>query len=98
MKKNKLIINGKSLTLEKIEHFLNENPDIVISKESVTKINKSRTLVEKWVNEGEVVYGITTGFGEFSNVNISKKDLRTLQENLIFSHALAAVKIFLRKL
>ena len=87
MKKNKLIINGKSLTLEKIEHFLNENPDIVISKESVTKINMSRTLVEKWVNEGEVVYGITTGFGEFSNVNISKKDLRTLQENLIFSHA-----------
>ncbi len=87
MKKNKLIIDGKSLTLNDIEFFLNENPDIVISKDSVPKINKSRALVEKWVNEGEVVYGITTGFGEFSNVNVSKKDLKTLQENLILSHA-----------
>ena len=87
MKKNKLIIDGKSLTLEKIEFFLNDNPDIEISKEAVKKINKSRVLVEKWVDEGEVVYGVTTGFGEFSNVNVSKKDLRTLQENLILSHA-----------
>ncbi len=87
MKKNKLIIDGQSLSLEKIEFFLNENPDIEISKESVARINKSRALVEKWVNEGEVIYGVTTGFGEFSNVNISKKNLRTLQENLILSHA-----------
>ena len=87
MKKNKLIIDGKSLTLEIIEFFLSENPDIEISKKSVVKIIKSRTLVEKWVEEGEVIYGVTTGFGEFSNVNISKKDLQTLQENLILSHA-----------
>jgi len=87
MKTNKLILDGKSLTLEKIEYFLNANPEIQISKDSIKKINESRKLVEKWVDEGEVIYGFTTGFGEFSNVNISKKDLRTLQENLILSHA-----------
>ncbi len=92
MKKNKLIINGQSLTLEKIEYFLNDNPDIVISNESVDKIKKSRALVEKWVEEGKVIYGVTTGFGEFSNINISKQDLRTLQENLILSHAIGCGK------
>jgi histidine ammonia-lyase len=87
MKNNKLIIDGNSLTLDKIESFLKENPAIEISKESVEKIKKSRRLVEKWVNSGERIYGVTTGFGEFSNVKISKSDLKKLQENLILSHA-----------
>ncbi len=87
MATKKLIINGSSLTFEKIDFFLKENPEIVISSDSVKAILKSRALVEKWVNEGEVVYGVTTGFGEFANVNISKKDLKKLQENLILSHA-----------
>jgi len=87
MKTKKIILDGRSLTLEKIEFFLNENPEIQISIDAIKRINKSRKLVEKWVEEGEVIYGVTTGFGEFSNVNISKKDLRTLQENLILSHA-----------
>ena len=84
---DKLIIDGASLTLEQIENFLHENPDILISKESIARSQKSRALVEKWVNSGESIYGVTTGFGEFSNVSISKENLKLLQENLILSHA-----------
>ena len=87
MAPKKLILNGNSLTLDKIEFFLHHNPIVIISKESVKKINSSRKLVEDWIEKGEKVYGVTTGFGEFSNVNISKENLRQLQENLIFSHA-----------
>ena len=87
MSKNKIIIDGKSLTLEQIEYFLHENPDIALSKESVQKIKKSRALVEKWVSREESIYGVTTGFGEFSNVRISKENIQKLQENLILSHA-----------
>ena len=87
MAKNKLIIDGKSLTLEQIESFLHENPEIILSKESLKKIKKSRDLVEKWVNKGESIYGVTTGFGEFSNVKISKENIEKLQKNLILSHA-----------
>ncbi|HSL88735.1 MAG TPA: histidine ammonia-lyase, partial [Ignavibacteriaceae bacterium] len=39
------------------------------------------------VDEGKVIYGVTTGFGEFANVRISKIDLEKLQENLIISHS-----------
>ncbi len=84
---DKLVIDGTNLTLEQIENFLHENPDIKISQESIARINKSRALVEKWVNSGESIYGVTTGFGEFSNVSISKENLKLLQENLILSHA-----------
>jgi histidine ammonia-lyase len=84
---NKLLIDGKSLTLDKIEFFLHKNPDITISKESIARIKKSRALVEVWVNSNESIYGVTTGFGEFSNVRISKENIRQLQQNLILSHA-----------
>ncbi len=87
MAAKKLIVDGNSLTFERIEFFLKENPGIILSQNSVKAISGSRALVEKWVNEGEVVYGVTTGFGEFANVSISRKDLKKLQENLILSHA-----------
>jgi histidine ammonia-lyase len=87
MANKKLMVDGSSLTLEKIEAFLEENPAVIISKEAEKKINASRKLVEDWVNTGEVIYGVTTGFGEFANVNISKENIRKLQENLILSHA-----------
>ncbi len=44
-------------------------------------------MVDKWVSTDEVVYGITTGFGEFANVKISQENLEQLQENLIISHS-----------
>ncbi|MCF8262538.1 MAG: histidine ammonia-lyase [Melioribacteraceae bacterium] len=82
-----LVLDGQSLTLEQIESFLKGNLKVSISTKAKQRINKSRKLVEKWVEEGEVVYGITTGFGEFANVSISKSDLEQLQENLILSHS-----------
>ncbi len=86
-KMKKLIIDGNSLTLEKIEFFLKENPTVVLSKKSKAKVNKARQQIEKWVESDEVIYGVTTGFGEFANVKISKENIAQLQVNLIRSHA-----------
>jgi histidine ammonia-lyase len=87
MARNKLIVDGKSLTLNHIEFFLKENPVVELSGESKKKVIRARKLIDKWVDEGKVIYGVTTGFGEFANVRISKKDIETLQENLIISHS-----------
>ncbi len=79
----KLIIDGKSLTLEKVNYFLQENPIVSLSEDSKKKVKKARKLIDRWVDEGKVIYGVTTGFGEFANVSISKKDIEKLQDNLI---------------
>ena len=83
----RLEIDGKSLTLAKIEFFIKENPRIVLSPEAKKRITAASNLVDKWVREDKVIYGVTTGFGEFANVKISRKDLEKLQENLIISHS-----------
>ncbi|MBN1302114.1 MAG: histidine ammonia-lyase [Melioribacteraceae bacterium] len=82
-----LRIDGRSLTLEKIEHFVFNNDKVILSKSTKDKVLRARKLIDQWVKKDEVVYGVTTGFGEFSNVKISHENLEKLQENLIYSHS-----------
>ena len=82
-----LQIDGRSLTLDKIETFLNTSLAIALSTEAKKRITKARRLIDKWVKNDEVIYGVTTGFGEFANIKISHNEIEQLQENLIVSHS-----------
>lgn len=84
---NKLIIDGNSLTLKDIENVARNYYKVEISESSKTSINASRKLVESLIDSGKVQYGITTGFGKFSDVVISRNEIKLLQRNLIVSHA-----------
>jgi len=83
----KLILDGNSLTVENVHDCSAAPSQLSFSSKAVTKMKQSRALVEEWVRGDETIYGVTTGFGEFSNVRINKKDIERLQENLIMSHA-----------
>lgn len=82
----KLIIDGKSLTLEKIEYFLRENPTVELSDEAKKKVNAGRKLIDNWVENDETIYGVTTGFGALSSIRVKKNEIENLQKNLIISH------------
>lgn len=84
---NKVIINGNDLTLQDVINVARNYYQVEISPEAEVRINKSREIVDKIVAEDKVIYGITTGFGKFSDVSISGEDCKTLQRNLIISHA-----------
>lgn len=83
----KVIIDGSSLTLEDVINVARNNYIVELSEESKKRVEKSRKIVDKIVEEGKVIYGITTGFGKFADVVISMEDCKTLQKNLIISHA-----------
>lgn len=87
MDKKIFYIDGNNLTIDKSIHIVYSNSKIALSKKALGQILKSRKLVEKWIDKDEVVYGITTGFGEFKDVKISKEDTELLQRNLILSHS-----------
>ena len=83
-----IVLNGSNLTLDQIHQLLvHPSATISLSADAISAMNKSRDLVDKWVDENKVVYGVTTGFGEFANVFISKDQREELQENLILSHS-----------
>ena len=84
---DKVIIDGNSLTLIDIINVARNNYNVELSQEATERVIKSRDLVNKFVDEERVVYGITTGFGKFSDVVITKEESMLLQRNLIISHA-----------
>lgn len=82
-----IFIDGDSLTIEQIIHVARNRVKVKISADGIKKMTVSRNMVDVMVERQEVVYGITTGFGKFSNINICQEKTEKLQENLIVSHA-----------
>lgn len=83
----KVFIDGNSLTLEEFIKVARSGEKVELTEDAIINVEKSRSLVDKFVDEEKVVYGITTGFGSFSDVGITKEETKTLQKNLIISHA-----------
>lgn len=82
-----LVLGSKRITLEDLINVTRNGYKVRISEEAYEKIDKARALVDKYVEEGRVSYGITTGFGKFAEVSISKEQTGQLQKNIVMSHA-----------
>lgn len=82
-----LLIGERPLTLQDVWKVAVEREEVGLSDTAREQINVSRARVDAILNDNKVVYGINTGFGEFSRVTISREQLKTLQRNLIISHA-----------
>ncbi len=80
-------LDGSSLTTADAQRVLFDFEEVQASAESMERVKKSRAAVERIVQEEKTIYGITTGFGKFSDVLIQKEDAADLQLNLILSHA-----------
>lgn len=80
-------INGMSLTVEQVAAVARKNEKVRISAEAKKAVNKARAYVEKKLDEQAVVYGLTTGFGKFSDKYIPLDETAQLQRNLIISHS-----------
>jgi histidine ammonia-lyase len=79
-------IDGSSLSLADVALAAEGGARFVLSSVARERMAASRAVVESIVKEGRTVYGITTGFGIFSEVAISPANSRILQRNLILSH------------
>lgn len=84
----KLVLDGKSLSPEVVARVANDPTiRVTLSRSAAKACRQSQRAIDRIVASGEVVYGVNTGFGDLARVRISDEDLRTLQENLIRSHA-----------
>ncbi len=80
-------IREKNITVNDIAAIARDGIVVRLTKESEGRIINARKLVEEWVDEGKIIYGITTGFGALNNVIIPRESTMRLQENIILSHS-----------
>ncbi len=87
-------IDGQSLNLKKlIELVQSDKVQFFITPDAIQNIKDSRLYIENKIAAGETMYGVNTGFGVFSNVRISDKQIEELQVNLIRSHSVGVGEI-----
>jgi histidine ammonia-lyase len=82
-----LRIDGRSLTLADVERVAAGEVEVALAPDARAAMVRSRELVEEKVASGDVVYGVTTGFGRLADVSIPESRREELQHNLLRSHA-----------
>ncbi len=82
-----LPVDGRSLSLEQFLEVVRGRRGVSISSGAAAAVRSSRNAVERVVDAGRPVYGISTGFGALSDRTVPREKLRELQASLIRSHA-----------
>ena len=86
-KVKRLRLDGTTLSLERLAPLVRgEDLHLTVSAGARALVKEARALVDELVEEGEVVYGVTTGFGKLKDVAVPSEDLVELQKNLVLSH------------
>ena len=60
---------------------------VTLGSRARERMRASRAVVDRALAEGRVIYGVTTGFGDLKDRRIAPDQVRTLQLNLLRSHA-----------
>ena len=87
---NEIILDGESLTFDQVLAIAKGEPGkpaVSLSESAEKRVERSARAVEQLLERGEIAYGITTGFGAFKDKIISPEEVRTLQKNIVMSHA-----------
>jgi histidine ammonia-lyase len=82
-----LIIKGAGLTIEDVVAVARNNEKVELSDESLKRMHKCRAMLEKKIDAREIMYGVNTGIGEFSEVVLTDEQVKEFQKYLIFNHS-----------
>lgn len=82
-----VMVDGGPLTPQQVCDVANRKMRAEPGPDLDERLAPARALVDQAVDSGDVVYGITTGFGALANTHIGREQGETLQYNLVRSHA-----------
>jgi histidine ammonia-lyase len=82
-----IIIDGSGLTVEKVMQVARYHEKVELDPQAVERINKCREMLERKMANHEIMYGVNTGIGEFSEVELDDGQVKEFQKYLIYNHA-----------
>src|SRR6266446_1353932 len=80
-------LTGNDLTFEQLFEVSLHGAAASLTSEARARMLASRAVIERIVAAETTAYGVNTGFGDLAEVRISPDQIRTLQVNLVRSHA-----------
>lgn len=82
-----LLLNGRDLTRSDFYDVAFDRRAVGLAPAARRAMQQSRALVEKFIAERRVIYGVSTGVGSLSTEHIEPEQSRQLQLNVVRSHS-----------
>lgn len=82
-----LIIKGSGLTIEDVVEVARYGKQVDLHPDAIHRMQACRAMLEKKIDAGEIMYGVNTGIGEFSEVVLNEDQVKEFQKYLIYNHA-----------
>lgn len=86
-KNNTIILTGNDLTYQDIVAIGIGDSKVALDETSLERCRVSRQFLEDAIRDKKIIYGVNTSFGPMCNKIINEREIETLQNNLIVSHA-----------
>ena len=81
------VITGKGMTIDDVVRVARHNEKVELHPDAIERMQKCRDMLEEKIEAKEIMYGITTGIGEFSETILSDEETLLFQKYLIYNHA-----------
>src|SRR3989339_840629 len=82
-----VVLDGSNLTIEKLVAIARNNEKVELHPDALERIKICRAMLEKKIKAHEIMYGVNTGIGEFSEVVLNDDQVKEFQKYLIYNHA-----------
>lgn len=82
-----IVIDGSHLTIENLVKIARHNEKVELHPDALERIKICRAMLEEKIQAHEIMYGINTGIGEFSEVVLTDEQVQEFQRYLIYNHA-----------
>ncbi len=82
-----IVLDGSGLTCEKLVRIARDGEKVQLAPQALERIKACRALLERKIEQKEIMYGVNTGIGELVNVVLDDDQTRDFQRYLIYNHA-----------
>src|SRR4030043_751199 len=82
-----ITISGTGLTTEKLMQIARHGEKVELHPDALERIKACRLMVEEKIKAHEIMYGVNTGIGEFSERVLNDEQVQEFQRYLIYNHA-----------
>jgi histidine ammonia-lyase len=82
-----IVLDGSSLTVPDLVRIARGGEKVELAPEASARIRACRAVLEEKIDAHEIMYGVNTGIGEFSEVVLTDDQVKDFQRYLIYNHA-----------
>ncbi|NNG27196.1 MAG: aromatic amino acid lyase, partial [Ignavibacteriaceae bacterium] len=82
-----IVLDGSGLSIENVVRIARFEEKVELDNSALERIKVCRVMLEEKIKAKEIMYGVNTGIGEFSEIVLDDNQVKDFQKYLIYNHS-----------